>query len=948
MAAATLSLAFFLSGAAALVFETLWLRQAGLMLGSTVWASSAVLAAFMAGLALGNAIAVRWAARVARTLRAYALLELGVGVAATLAVIGAPALGPALAPPFRALGGAGAATNAVRFLVAFALVLAPTTAMGMTLPVLARALSRERADFGRVLGRLYGWNTLGGVLGAVGGELWLIGPLGVRGTALAAGALNGLAAALAGLLAWRTRAGGAAADAAASAAGATAERSPLGGPARRLLATTFVLGAALLALEVIWFRFLQLFLFGTSLAFAVMLAVVLLGVGAGGLVASLWLRRDPRAHRWLPAVAAAAGLATIVSYASFSPSAGDGGGTFFISQPGATLALSLRLMLAPSLASGVLFPLVGAALRYELRGAGEAAGWLALANTIGSTIGALLAGFVLLPALGMERSMFAIGLAYAAAVALGAPGRDVARAPSRWPWVWRTSFAALLVGLVAFPRGAMEARHVKTSLGRFLDEGTRIVALREGVNQTTTLLRSEWLGETVSHRLVTNGHSMSGTAFADRRYMKMFVHWAMAVNPRIQRALLISYGLGSTAKALTDTRALARIDVVDISREILDLAGVVFASSEIPLRDPRVRVHVEDGRFFLQTTAERFDLITGEPPPPKAAGIVNLYSREYFRLVHDRLAAGGIATYWLPVEELDEDDARAIVAAFCDAFADCSLWTGAGAHWMLAGTRELREAPGDDAFTAQWRDASVGPELVAIGLDDPEQLGAAFLADAAQLAPWIAGVPALDDDHPQRVSPRRPQPARQDFIERWMDVEPAAARFEGSRWVRALWPASLRARTRERFATQRLVNAVTATPPRPTTLEDLRDVLRESRLVTLPLLMADSSPALQQIAARVSTRGITSATVEAQLGTGALAHRDYAAAATRFARAAAAHDGADALRARIYQAFALLMTDDTARARTILAGIPAAPPASPETQRDLRWLRAMLEEPSKP
>ena len=168
-------------------------------------------------------------------------------------------------------------------------------------------------------------------------------------------------------------------------------------------------------------------------------------------------------------------------------------------------------------------------------------------------------------------------------------------APARWP---RSRSAWLL-----FPRGAMLARHLPTSRARFLDERTRVVALHEGVNQTTTLLRSEWGGEPVSHRLVTNGHSMSGTDLADRRYMKLFVNWAVAVNPRIRRALLISYGLGSTAKALTDTRALTAIDVVDISPEILDLATVMFPTADDPLRDPRVTVHVEDGRFFLQTSA---------------------------------------------------------------------------------------------------------------------------------------------------------------------------------------------------------------------------------------------------------------------------------------------------------------------------------------------------------
>jgi spermidine synthase len=931
MAAAALSLAFFSSGAAALLFEALWLRRAGLMLGSSVWASSIVLAAFMTGLAVGNAAAVRWTARAARPLRLYALFELVVGAVGTAVVLATPTLTPRLAPLFRGLGAAAAWTNLARLAIAFVLVLVPTTAMGMTLPIVTRALSPGEQDFGRVLGRLYGWNTLGGVLGAVAGELWLIAPLGLRGTALFAGGLNVLAA----LLAW-TLSRGSAAEAAppqpSPDAGPGHGRDRLDPRALRLLAAAFLSGATLLALEVIWFRVLQLFLYGTTMTFAVMLAVILLGVGIGSLVASLWLRRDPARHRWLPAVAAAAVLATSASYALFSPF--YRGAAFFISQPDATLVLSLRLMLATSLLSGVLFTFQGAALRAELRGAGETAGHLTLANTLGAVTGALGAGFVLLPALGMERSIFALAAAYLGIVALS-------RGPRRF---WLGSLAAGALALLVFPHGAMVTRLLPASLGRFFDGGTRVVARREGITQTTTLLRSEWMGEPISHRLVTNGHSMSGTSLADRRYMKMFVNWAVAVNPRIRRALLISYGLGSTAKALTDTRALTAIHVVDVSPEILELSAVVFPPAEDPLRDPRVTVHVEDGRFFLQTSAAGFDLITGEPPPPKSAGIVNLYSREYFQLLRDRLNDAGLATYWLPVEELNEDDARAVVSAFCAAFTDCSLWTGAGAHWMLAGTRDLRARATEESFTAQWRDQEVGPELVRLGIEIPEQLGATFLADAAQLASWIAGVAPVEDDHPLRLSPVRPDPARQDFIDRWLEVTGAAARFERSKLVQDLWPPALRARSHDLFAAQRSINAVTLLPRRWPGFDALRELLGESTLQTLPLLVAGSDPVLQQVSRRAWATGARSPELASQVAIGALARRDYRAAAAHFA-AAAASGGAGAINARLYQAFALLMAENAGAARAVLAAIGDTPAAGPDEQRGIRWLRAMLAEP---
>ncbi len=138
---------------------------------------------------------------------------------------------------------------------------------------------------------------------------------------------------------------------------------------------------------------------------------------------------------------------------------------------------------------------------------------------------------------------------------------------------------------------------------------------------------------------------MSGTGWGARRYMKLYVYLPVALHPDPKSALLISYGVGSTAKALTDTPDFQTIDVVDISPEILEMSAIVYpVPSDHPLNDPRVTVHVEDGRYFLQTTKQTFDLITGEPPPPIMAGVANLYSREYFQLIHDRLAEGGMVS----------------------------------------------------------------------------------------------------------------------------------------------------------------------------------------------------------------------------------------------------------------------------------------------------------------
>jgi spermidine synthase len=160
----------------------------------------------------------------------------------------------------------------------------------------------------------------------------------------------------------------------------------------------------------------------------------------------------------------------------------------------------------------------------------------------------------------------------------------------------------------------------------------------------------------------------------------------LALRSEARDALLISFGVGSTAKALTDSAGLRHIDVVDISREILEMSSIIYPDAGNPLQDKRVDVHVEDGRFFLGTTARKYDLITSEPPPPKVSGVVNLYSREYFTAIREHLNPGGYTSYWLPVYQLEPLDTLAIISAFCAAFDDCSLWAGAGLEWMLLGS----------------------------------------------------------------------------------------------------------------------------------------------------------------------------------------------------------------------------------------------------------------------
>ncbi len=905
---------FFLSGIAALLFETLWFHQAGLTLGNSIWASSLVLAGFMGGLALGNALISCIGGRIRRPVRMYALFELIIGMTGVALVALLPRMAPTLAPVLRPFLDQPWILNPLRFAVAFPLLLIPTTAMGATLPLLTSALFRLDPRFGRVLGRLYGWNTLGAMIGALVGEIILIGRFGIRGTALIAALLNLIAAAVSFSLAELPAVATEPASDERSARTVRFSKSLVS-----LLAAAFLFGAVLLALEVIWFRLLNLFVYGSSVTFAIMLSVILAGIGLGGLVASRLLARRPEAYQDLPLISLWSGSVCIASYLlldlSLQPFRGLSAVMWY-----EILSHAFTLMFPAALLSGILFTFVGEAINRQTAHVSRSAGLLTLANTIGGTLGSLAGAFLLLPVIGMEQSIRWLAGVYGLAALILVAGDAAGRTPKRSNMLFYASLGILLVVFVGFPSGYLRRRYLFSGMDNLVQEKPIPAEVRESLTETIVYLQYDWLGEPLYYRLVTNNHSMSSTQLRGLRYMKLFVYLPIALHPAPRRALLISYGVGSTAKALTDTAELESIDMVDISKDILEMNRIVFPDPrQNPLHDPRVRVHIEDGRYFLQTTDRRYDLITGEPPPPKHAGIVNLYTEEYFRLIRERLTEGGMTTYWLPTHMLFEQDTKAIIRAFCDVFEDCSLWHGAGLDWILLGTRGAQGPVSEERFTQQWRDHVVGPEIRALGFESPGQLGAAFMAGPENLHDMTRTTPPVTDNYPRRLSAMHPYDLGRIVHQPWLDVYIARERFLRSQFIQHLWPESQRLATLPWFDVQDTINRCFFGELDNVwvRLSLLHPILTRTSLRTLPLWLMRSDLNFQRAAAAAAAKGVKDPFLDYQFGVRALAERDYAAAAACFG--ASWKQASDKVEFLAYQIYALCLDGRLEEARQLLA-----------------------------
>ena len=827
----------------------------------------------MAGLALGSAIAASLTLRRARPLRVYAALEIAVALCGSTLVFGIPMLGEWLRPIFQALWTHQPLLNALRFSISFLILLVPTTAMGLTLPVLLEDPLLQRYEFGRTIGLLYGFNTLGAVTGALAGEAYLIGAFGLFGTGLSAAAISGAAA----VIAWIFSA--VKSETATQISPPHLVRLPFANAPWNLLFVSMTAGAILLALEVIWLRFLRLYVTSTATSFAVMLAVVLAGIGLGGISFSMIPRRFASPRQAVPILLLLAAIGTLFCYILFPvpvlPPNKPALTSAFLRQIG---QLSAALMFPVAFLSGALLPAIVTCVQSRVSSRMNSAGLTILFNTIGAAIGPLLAGFVLLPQFGFQTSLIFSAAAYAALALFTSQKSN---------WSLRRIFGiatillstAFVVTLFVFPWYRDEI-HFANARHPYVADGSVFIKKIEGTADTFQLLRRDLYGEPYYYRLITNSYSMSGTHPRSQRYMRLFAYLPLALRPESEDALLIGYGVGVTADALMRDSHLRHLDVVDISKEILSLADSYSARGFTnPLRDPRVATFVQDGRFFLQACLKHYDIITGEPPPLKVAGAVNLYTEQFFSLMKNRLKDGGIVSFWLPLYHLRISETRAILRAFHNVFPNASLWATNDVEWIMIGIKPPLPKPNESLARRLWTDRNTGADLVRIGVEVPEQMSALFVMDGEEIERLTQGVEPLTDFFPKRLSDAEPDlVAAAQFGYSYFEAAGALRRFSSSHFIQEIWPNEWKKSLDRLFIAREDLYRKEVSGANWLAALDL--YLRYSRLRTPVLASQDTDEFRLALAEKFAGQSPASIPIDAlrDLTAGALARRDIAGA----------------------------------------------------------------------
>jgi spermidine synthase len=663
---------FFASGACALVYQVMWLRLLSLVFGVTVYAASTVLAGFMAGLGAGSLVAGRFAARIARPLVAFGIAEALVGITAFATPFLLDTLTTVWIAVHPALPKSVAVLTVIRFAFAFLLLIVPTSMMGATLPlVIKSAVSREERVGGRV-GLLYAINTTGAIAGALIAGFYLISEIGVARSFQIAAAANILIAVIAVVAGYAMPAQAAALS---ERAGNEVGRARVEGPPttrgqqRLVLWIFFVSGLMSLALEIVWFRTLVIFLRPTAYAFTIMLACVLAGIALGSAIAAPLLRM--RRH-WIPILAAIQGVIGFAAVLSFnmlarSQQAIEAATPWFdrlgINTYLAPLVVSsLIAMLPTTILLGLAFP-IGLTLW-----AGDAAsddtsrkaGTFYSLNVVGAILGSVLAGFILLPQLGTRVSLIAIAaLATLSSILLAISERKT------------NPTMAIATGAIApllFVIGARAAVNpFDVAFERF--HRSESMVWREEGAQTTVAVHDRRGNPPMRVMYLDGNHQANdspGGAFVHHRIGAL----PAMLHPNPSTALVVGLGGGATPGAVA--RHNLHVDVVELSKAVVAGSDYFKHINFNLLERPNVTMHVDDGRNFLLMSRKKYDVITADIILPRHAGAGALYSREYYELIRNALADGGLAMQWNGGDSATEY--KLLMRTFTSVFPYTTLW----------------------------------------------------------------------------------------------------------------------------------------------------------------------------------------------------------------------------------------------------------------------------------
>jgi spermidine synthase len=747
---ALLLVLFVASGCAALIYEIVWFQMLQLVLGSSAVSIGVLLGTFMGGMCLGSLGLSRFVARHRHPLRVYAVLEIAIGVSGIL-MLGAM---PLVQFVYTAVVGHGIPGLLLRGLFAAICLLPPTVMMGATLPAVSRWVEMSPRGVSW-LGYFYGGNTLGAVFGCLLAGFYLLRVHDMHTATFVAVALNAAVATGAFALA-RVRPGAGPVSRESPAAAISAPSTP-----HWIIYLAIGLsGMSALGAEVIWTRLFGLLLSHTTYTFSIILAVFLVGIGLGSGVGSSMARRTPNPCRALGLAQLA--LVAAIAWASWNitrslpywpvnPRLADTPWHQFQID----FVRCLWAILPAACLWGASFPLALAAVASRGSDGGVVVGRVYAANTVGAIVGALGTSLVLIAAVGTQNGeRILIGLAAVGAAITLVPALVSDRAAPRLAtrdalWVLVIVELAVLLG-----RNVDVVPPLLVGHGRFsaVERTTKetFLYVGEGMNSSPAVSRDA--NGTINY--YNAGKVQASTLPQDMRLQRMLGHFTTLIPAEPRDVLVIACGAGVTAGAASIDPRVEHLTIAEIEPLVPNVAAQYFGEhNHNVIRNPKVRVEVDDARHFLTTTKQKFDAITSDPFDPWVKGAANLYTREFWALAKRHLNPGGAVTVFVQLYDSGMAAVKSEVATFFEAFPSGTIWgntvQGQGYDVVLVGQVEPTRID-VDAMERRLQSPEflpVAQSLRQIGFDSAVALLSTYGGRGAQLTNWLKDAEINRDDN---------------------------------------------------------------------------------------------------------------------------------------------------------------------------------------------------------
>lgn len=764
---------FFISGISGLIYEVIWSRLLGLVFGNTTFATSTVLTAYMAGLALGSYISARFVDRLKQPLKAYGFLEIGIGIYCLLLPFIIKLLGAIYLPIQRDYNPSFYSISLIRFALCFIILLIPTTLMGATLPVFSRFYVRQDEKFGHGVGRVYSVNTFGAFVGVMLSGFVMIAYLGVSITIWIAVAGN-LIAAITCLIInskkfalpveEKSRKREKIKEKTERERTINGQINALIGQQKpvffALMVGFGISGFSAMVYEVAWTRVLVMIIGSSTYAFSIMLATFLLGLAIGSILFSTISRYRRVNILWFAVAQLLIGLIALLMLPAFQWLPFYFVDLFDKIVKGYAILELVKfivcslMMIIPTILLGSLFPMVTQIFTRDYRELGKKVGTIYSVNTLGNIGGAFMAGFVLIPIIGIQKSIILAGslniiasciaviiaerpkIAYRmiGAFAFAVIGIICVVAIPSWNEMIISSGAAVYAPIYA----KLDNEQRKASIS---GEGEKLLYYKEGTDSTISV-RERQNGTIV---MAVDG-KIDASNTGDMYTQLMLGHLPLLLSSDPKSALVIGLGSGATLGAVAQ-HEVEHIDCVEIEPAVIEASKFFNDVNRNALDDPRVNMIVNDGRNFLASTAQRYDAIISEPSNLWLAGIANLFSSDFYRICRQHLKPDGIMCQWSHIYYMSMDDVKTVINTFRSVFPHTTVWfSTVGDILMIGSSTEL-----DIDYlqlAKNYNVPGVWDDMQRLNVLEPLALLSSYLMDKDGVIRFTAGAKINSDNHP--------------------------------------------------------------------------------------------------------------------------------------------------------------------------------------------------------